>query len=157
MESPDAQAVVSCHPVRGKRWFIAASIGLVLFGSIHVLAVVKALVVEPAAPAEIAYVRAAKELTATLGPFHPTAWGTTLILSSSFSILLWFAGAVNLMTCSAVARAGLLRRLTLLNIITLLALVTVCLAFQFPPPAVVGTAVALLFVISWVRQPSTGS
>lgn len=134
------------------RWFKAGAVTLILFGSVHLLAVYKSLFVAPTDPAEIRADEALRDFKIELGPFHPTGWHTVNILNSSYSALLLYVGILNLIALGPVAAAGRLRALTVVNILFTTILFAICLALQFPPPMVFAFACMLFFTISLVKQ-----
>jgi len=143
--------------VRGGGWFLAATIVLLLFGSVHVLAIYDSLYgkSEPGTP-KARVDEALRAFKLDLGPFHATGFGTVMILNSSYSVLLLYVAILNLATWRCAAAAGRLRRLTVINMLFVALLGGICLAFQFPPPLLFAALALLLFIVSYVRQ-SAGS
>ncbi len=137
---------------RGRKTFIAGSIGLLIFGSVHLLAVYKSFFVPPQTPVEIEADRALRAVKMDLGPFHPTGWHTVNILNSSYSALLLYAGVLNLVAVGPAIAAGRLRTLTRVNIVFVSALLAIVLALQFPPPALFAVIILTLFIASLVQQ-----
>lgn len=137
---------------RGRKMFIAGAITLLIFGSVHLLAVYQSLFVAPTAPAEIEADRALYALKFDMGPFHPTGWHTVNILNSSYSALLLYAGVLNLTAVGPAIAAGRLRRLTVVNIAFVAVLLAIVLALQFPPPALFAATALAFFAISFFRQ-----
>jgi len=140
--------------VRGQHTFAAGAIGLAAVGLVHGLAFASAVFFEPRSEAEAAYRRAAREYHATIGPLEPNAWGGTQILSASYSVLLVQVGVLNLFTMRAIIARGRLRLLTVLNLVFLALQLAVAVAYQFPPPIVLGGVVFVLFAASLWRQTS---
>ncbi|MEK6644277.1 MAG: hypothetical protein AABZ08_10240 [Planctomycetota bacterium] len=138
--------------ISGHRWFKAGAITLILFGSVHLLAVYKSLCTTPTDLQEIRLNEALRAFKMELGPFHPTAWHTLNILNASYSALLLYVGIMNLIALGPVAAAGSLRTLTLVNILFTTILFTICLALQFPPPMVFALACMVFFAVSYVKQ-----
>ena len=145
------------NKTRGRRWFIAGSIALLVFGSVHLLAVYQSLFVPPSTPAEIEADRALAALKMDMGPFHPTGWHTVNILNSSYSALLLYVGVLNLVALGPAIAAGRLRKLTVVNIVFVAILLTIVLALQFPPPALFAAITLVLFAVSWFRQSDAES
>ena len=136
----------------GRRWFKAGAIALIIFGAVHCLAIYKSLVVGPANPAEIELTRNLKAYSTEMGPFKPSAWHTTNLLNTSYSVLLIFAGVINLLSLAPVVAAHKLRPLTLANVIFTFLIAAICLAFQFPPPLIFAGAAWFCFTMSLIRQ-----
>jgi hypothetical protein len=140
---------------RGRRTFIAGAIGLLVFGSVHMIAIYKGLIVGPKTPDEIAIDNAERAFKILdVGPFHTTGWHTMNILSISFSALLLYTGVLNLLVMGPMMAAGRLRKLTAVNIVFVILLMAIILVFQFPPPALFAALTLLFFVWSWMRQGS---
>lgn len=135
----------------GLACFRAGSIVLVVFGCVHLFAIFDMLFVEPTAPMERQFKEIARSISGDFGPFHFTTWGGIVILNSSYSVLLVFAGVLNLIVAQAVSAAGLLRRVALVNGVFAAVLLAICLACQFPPPALFAAVALILFIISTVR------
>ncbi len=140
----------------GRRWFKAGAIVLIIFGAFHQLVVYKSLLVGHETPAEARLTQNLKsfQVPGPMGPFKPTAWHTTNILSNSYSLLLIFAGVINLLTLTPVIAAHKLRPLTLANVIFTFLIAAICLAFQFPPPLLFAGAAWFCFTMSLIRQIS---
>lgn len=138
---------------RGRGMFIAGSIGLLVFGGVHLLAIYKGLVVGPTTPAEVAINAAEKAFKVMdAGPFHATGWHTMNILNCSYSALLLYAGVLNLIAVGPAIAAGRLRILTCVNIIFVALLLGITLVFQFPPPALFAAVTLIFFIVSLVKQ-----
>ena len=142
------------HISPGRRWFKAGAIALVIFGAFHLLAVYKSVVVGPETPAEVELTKNLKAFQMPMGPFKPSAWHTTNILNTSYSVLLIFAGVIDLLALSSVVAAHMLRPLTLANVIFTFLIAAICLAFQFPPPLIFSGATWFCFTMSLIRQIS---
>ncbi len=139
----------------GRRTFMAGAIGLLVFGSVHLLAIYKGLVVGPTTPAEVAINNAEKAFKVLdAGPFHATGWHTMNILNSSYSALLLYAGVLNLIAVGPAVATGRLRKLTMVNIVFVAVLLAITLIFQFPPPGLFAAMTLILFVVSLMRQGS---
>ena len=140
------------HAFPGRRLFMAASIVLIIFGAVHVLAVYKSLVVGPESPAEADADRALRAFSMKMGPFHPTGWHTLNILNASYSVLLIYAGVINLIAVHPAIAAGRLRALTLANVVFVALIAAIPLLLQFPPPLIFAAAAWVLFAFSWLKQ-----
>lgn len=136
---------------RGKSLFVAACIVLLLFSTVHMIPMFMDLFGEPTQPAEIAAKRAMAAVAVDMGPFH-THWGKlNQLLSTSYSALLYFVAAVNLVALPAVVAGGRLRVLAAINALFATLLLVISLCFQFPPPAVFALAAAVLFADAALR------
>lgn len=142
------------HPFPGRRFFLAASIVLILFGAVHVVAIYKSLVAGPETPAEVDADRALRADSLKIGPFHPTGWHTVNILNVNFAVLLIYAGVINLIALRPAIAAGRLKSLTLANIIFVALISAVILGFQFPPPLLLALPALTLFIASYIKQQS---
>lgn len=140
--------------VAGRRAFVAASYLLVCFGAVHMIAVYQGIFTTPTSAPEIAMAKAARAVEVPMGPFRPTAFGGIQILNASYSVLLVYAGLVNLLLVDAAHAAGQLRRLTLINILMAWLLLMITVVFQFPPPMVFAAAVTILYKVSLNQQPT---
>lgn len=139
----------------GRKTFLAGAWGLVLFGGFHLLPVYRSNFVPPENAAEQTVQRALKDLRVKLGPFEPSAWGAVQILNASYSLLLIYAGTINLVVYRAVAAQGRLGMLTACNVGFVGGLIGVALLFQFPPPMLFSAVALLCFVVSLVIQRRT--
>jgi len=125
---------------------------LILFGGVHVLAVYDANFNVPADPKMAEIDRLAKAYTIPMGPCTPTAFGLIQILSVSYSLLLIYAGVLNLLAMGPAMRAGRLRALAMCNILFIALLLGVLVVYQFPPPMLFAGTALVLFGVSWVKQ-----
>ena len=138
--------------MKGKRTFIAGAVWLILFGTVHSLAFVRGLVVEPTEEFEKRFHDAGKAWKIEMGPLQTTALDTMQILSGSYSILLIFAGAMNLTCMSALIAHNALKRATILNIVFISMLLALTIAFRFPPPMVFAGIILFCFCSSLMYQ-----
>jgi hypothetical protein len=136
----------------GRGWFKAGAIGLIVFGAVHLLAVYKGLFRQPTTPQEIAAHEALLALRMDMGPFRPTGWHTTMILNSSYSVLLIFAGALDLLSLNALVAADRLRPLAAVNSLFCGVLFLITAAFQFPPPMLFALACCVFFLVGWFKS-----
>lgn len=141
----------------GRRWFRIASISLIVFGGVHLLAVGKALLVKPSTPQEVDADRALRALSTTIGPLKPSAWHAMQILNASFSVLLIQAGVLNLLRLRISDRAPDLRAVTVANMIFVALLLAITIAFQFPPPMVFAAFALAGFLASLAQQRRAAS
>jgi len=149
------QAAITQRPHPGRSWFKAGAIALIIFGAVHLLAVSKSLAITPTDPVEIDLTARLKAYSVDMGPFKPSAWHTTNILNTSYSVLLIFAGVINLLALSPAVAAQKLRPLTLASVIFTFLIAAICLAFQFPPPLIFAAAAWFCFTMSLIRQVSS--
>lgn len=137
----------------GQRTFVAGSVVLLLFGATHLVAVYKSATTPPATPQEQAMDKALREVVLfSAGPLKTTAHDAMGILSRSYSVLLIFAGMIDLLCWRAMAAAGRLGRLALANLIFTAILAIIPMLAQFPPPAVFGIVASILFFLAWRGQ-----
>ena len=86
-----------------------------------------------------------------MGPFH-THWGRlNQLLSASYSTLLFFVVALNLVALRAIIAHGRLRALAMVNAIFVAILLAISVGAQFPPPAVFALSADVLFVAAAIR------
>jgi len=136
----------------GRRTFVAASVVLILFGMVHLLAVYHSNFLPPSDERTAEIKRLAMEYTQAMGPFSPSAWGGMQILNSSYSVLLIYVGVLNLLALRPARQTGRLRTLTSCNILFVALLLFITILFQFPPPLVFAAVVLILFGASWWKQ-----
>jgi len=141
--------------VPGQRWFLAGTIGQLVFGALHVLAVINAFAGTPAAPELESIYRAMREYRQRFGPLEASVWGAVQLINASFSLLMLQLGVVNLVARRPVAAAGRLGRLALVNLVFSTVLLACALAAQFPPPLILAAVVFVLFLAAWLRSRSS--
>src|SRR5262245_32051384 len=138
----------------GKRLFIAGTIVLALFSAVHMIPMFNDIFGEPTKPDEIEAKRAMAAVVIDMGPFH-TNWAKLhQLLSASYSALLFFVVALNLVGLPAVCAPpphGRLRALALVNVIFVAVLLIIALIYQFPPPGVFALIALILFLGAWIR------
>jgi len=142
-------------PSYRSRAFTTGSIILVAFGAVHLLAVYKALFTEPRAESELLLKAAALAHQDQLGPITITAWDGMMILNSSYSVLLLWIGATNLLVEGAVRRTGSIRRLALQNAAFAAVLTGIDLIWFFPPPLIFSVGALVAFLIASRRGART--
>ena len=135
----------------GKRLFIAGCIVLLLFSAVHMIPMFSDMFVEPTKPAEIEAKRAMAAVVIDMGPFHTNWAKLTQLLSASYSTLLFFVVALNLVALPAIIAQGRLRALAMVNVIFVAILLGIALVYQFPPPAVFALTAEVLFVGAVIR------
>lgn len=135
----------------GRRLFIAGCMVVALFSTVHMIPMFIDLFGEPTQPAEVAATRAMAGVVVDMGPFHTHLGKLHQLLSMSYSTLLFFVVAINLVALPAVVAYGRLRALSMVNAIFAGALLAVSLIEQFPPPAVFALAAGALFAGAAIR------
>jgi hypothetical protein len=140
---------------RGKRLFIAGCITLVIFSAVHMIPMFMSMFVEPTKPAEIEAKRAMAAVAVDIGPFH-THWGNlNQLLSVSYTTLLFFVAALNLVALPAVIAHGRLRAMAMVNVIFVGILLAIAVIYRFPPPGVF-CLIALVFFIGAAIRANAG-
>lgn len=138
----------------GKWQFIAGCITLLLFSTVHMIPMFIDMFVEPTAPAEIEAKRAMASVVVDMGPFHTHKGKLWLLLSASYSTLLYFVVAINLAALPAIIALDRLRFVAYVNAIFTMVLLAISLAYQFPPPAVFALIAAVCFIAALVKARS---
>lgn len=141
----------------GRRWYTAGCVVLLVFATVHAVAALSGLFTTPTDPAELALTDHLKASVQPLGPFRPTAWGLVQILNLSYSLLLYFAGALAWYVRDAAGAAGRLRGVGVLAMVLCVALFALAMAFSFPPPAVFALAGAVCFGVAALRATPASS
>lgn len=137
----------------GRRLFIAGSVTLILFSLVHMIPMFADLFSEPTDPLQIEANRAMAAVAVDIGPFHTHFGKLVHLLSVSYSTLLLFVAAVNLVALPAVVADGRLRALSLVNVIFVGILLSTSIIFRFPPPGVFCLLALVCFVGAVVRAP----
>ncbi|MCI0432744.1 MAG: hypothetical protein L0271_03725 [Gemmatimonadetes bacterium] len=137
---------------RGYRLFAAASVGLGVVAGLHMLGHFAAQ--RDAGSSAIANAMRAHGIDMGLG-LRPSMWDVHTSLSITMSIGLLALALTNL-TIIALAGGvpGLIRRLTLLDLVMVGALVALFATFGLLPPLLTLAAVELLFLASLMQQRS---
>jgi hypothetical protein len=145
--------IVASAPGAGKRLFIAGCVVLLLFSTVHMIPMFYSIFVEPTRPLEIEAKRAMTAVAVDMGPFHTSWFGLNQLLSISYSALLFFVVAINLVALPAVIAAGggRLRALAMVNAIFVGVLFAVAVMEQFPPPGVFTLIAEVFFVGAVIR------
>src|SRR5262245_55469636 len=99
----------------GKRLFIAGCIVLFLFSAVHMIPMLADIFGQPTKPLEIEANRAMAAVAVDVGPFHSNWAKLNQLLSVSYSTLLFFVVALNLVALRPVIAHGRLRALALVN------------------------------------------
>ena len=163
MATPQVDASQGSRPANaasappGKRLFVAGCAVLFLFSAVHMIPMCIAMFVEPTKPAEIEAKRAMAAVAVDIGPFHTTWAGLNMLLSASYSGLLFFVVALNVVALPAVVAHQRLRALATVNAIFAAILLAISLAYQFPPPALFSLIACVLFAGPRPRPTSAPS
>ncbi len=126
----------SMAKIPGKGLFIAGCITLMLFSAVHMIPMFFDLFVEPTKPVEVEAKRAMAAVVVDMGPFHTHLGKLNQLLSVSFSTLLFFIVAIDLVALPAIIAQGRLRAVAVVNAIFVGILLAIAVIFQFPPPGV---------------------
>jgi hypothetical protein len=137
--------------IPGRGLFIAGCITLALFSAVHMIPMFFAIFVEPTKAAEVEANRAMTAVAVDMGPFHTSWAGLNQLLSASYSALLFFVVALNLIALPAVIAHGRLRAMTKVNVIFVGILLAIAMIFQFPPPGVFSLIALAFFIAALVR------
>lgn len=88
-----------------------------------------------------------------IGPFHSDWSQLNLLLSVSYSALLFFVVALNLVALPAVVAHGHLRAMAMVNAIFVALLVATAVIYQFPPPGVFAIVAEVFFIAAMLKAP----
>jgi len=135
----------------GRHLFIAGCSTLLLFSAVHMIPMFFAIFVEPTKPIEVEAKRAMTAVAVDMGPFHTTWAGLSQLLSASYSALLFFVGALNLVALPAIIAHGRLRAMATVNVIFVGILLIIAVIYQFPPPGVFSLIAEVFFIAAMVR------
>jgi hypothetical protein len=144
-------AAAKTPAARGKGPFIAGSITLLLFSAVHMIPMFIAIFIEPTKPAEVEAKRAMTAVAVDMGPFHTTWAGLSQLLSASYSALLFFVVALNLVALPAVIAHGRLRAMATVNVVFVGVLLAIAVIYQFPPPGVFALIAEAFFIAALAR------
>jgi hypothetical protein len=139
------------EPVPGRRLFIAGSITLLVFSVVHMIPMFFDMFVEPTQPLQVEARRAMAAVVVDIGPFRTNLHKLHLLLSASYSTLLFFVAALNLVALPAMVAHRRLPTLAAVNAIFAGILLAIAVAFNFPPPAVFSLGAMLFFIAALVR------
>lgn len=140
------------HRFPGRRSFITGSLILLLFGLVHMVAVMVQAFDPPTDPKMVDLQEAMKACQFQVGPVTSTAWGMAQILNSGYALLLVGVGITGLLVVRPMAMVGRLRAVTVLNIMLTGSLAVVSLLWLFPPPLLFATLALAAFSASLARQ-----
>jgi hypothetical protein len=140
--------------VSGKRMFIAGCFTLLLFSAVHMIPMFADIFTEPSKPAEIEAERAMTAVDVTIGPFHSNWAKLHQLLSISYSALLFFVVALNLVALPAIIAHGRLRAMATVNVIFVGILLATSVIYQFPPPGVFALTAEVFFIAAVIKAGS---
>ena len=131
-------------------WFRAGGVGMIVVGAMHLSGELAPL---PTDPAFVAMREAMRAYTVNIMGVETNPQAIQHDLSLSFSLFSLAVGAIALASAHALAAASpaALRRVSLVHVVALAALVVTNAAFRVPPPAVFYTLVAGLFGMAALR------
>jgi hypothetical protein len=141
----------------GQRLFIAGCITLLLFSAVHMIPMFFFMFVEPTKPVEVEAKRAMAAVTVDMGPFHTSWLGLNRLLSASYSTLLLFVAALNLVALPGVIAHGRLRAMAKVNVIFVGILLALAVIYRFPPPGVFCLIAEVFFIAAMVRARPASS
>lgn len=139
----------------GKGPFVAGCYTLLLFSAVHMIPMFADIFTEPTKPPEVEAKRAMVAVAVDIGPFHSNWAKLNQLLSVSYSALLFFVVAINLVALPAIVAHGRLRATATVNVIFVGIVLSTSVIYQFPPPGVFALIAEAFFVAALVR--ATGS
>ena len=141
----------SAAKIPGKGRFLAGCFTLLLFSAVHMIPMFADIFTEPSKPAEVEAKRAMTAVVVAIGPFHSNWAKLNQLLSVSYSALLFFVVALNLVALPAIIAHGRLRALATVNVIFVGILLSTSVIYQFPPPGVFALIAEVFFIAAMVR------
>jgi hypothetical protein len=135
----------------GKGMFIAGCVTLFLFSAVHMIPMFADIFTEPTKPAEIEAKRAMAAVAVDIGPFHSDWAQLNQLLSVSYSAMLFFVVALNMVALPAIIAYGRLRAMAAVNAIFVGILLYTSVIYQFPPPGVFALTAEVFFIAAVVR------
>ena len=137
----------------GRRLFKAGAVALLILGAVHSISFFQKLL--PANDTEKQLLDLMSSYTFNLmGSFRSMA-GMLRGFSLSFMLAVLGFGVIDLMLSRE--RAGLLKRMALINIIWLAAMTAVSLRYFFIVPTSFLAATLLIFILAWLKLPADGT
>jgi len=134
----------------GRRLFKAGAVALLILGLVHSLSLIRELA--PANDSEKQLIDLMSNYKFNLmGSFRSMA-GMLRGFSASFMLAALGFGVIDLMLSRE--RAGLLKRVALINIIWLAAMTAVSLRYFFIVPTSFLAATLLIFILAWLKLPA---
>lgn len=137
--------------IPGKGMFIAGCVTLLLFSTVHMIPMFADIFTAPTKPAEIEAKRAMTAVDVAIGPFHSNWAKLNQLLSVSYSALLFFVVALNLVALPSIIAHGRLRAMAAINVIFVAILLATSVIYQFPPPGVFALIAEVFFIAAMVR------
>jgi len=131
--------------------FLAGCVTLLLFSAVHMIPMFADIFTEPTKPAEVEAKRAMIAVDVAIGPFHSNWAKLNQLLSVSYSALLFFVVALNLVALPAIIAHGRLRTMAMVNVIFVGILLATSVIYQFPPPGVFALTAEVFFIAAMVR------
>lgn len=135
----------------GKGMFVAGCYTLLLFSAVHMIPMFGDIFVEPSKPVEVEAKRAMTAVDVAIGPFHSNWVKLNQLLSVSYSALLFFVVALNLVALPAIVAHGRLWAMATVNVIFVAILLSTSVIYQFPPPGVFALIAEVFFVSAMVK------
>jgi hypothetical protein len=137
----------------GRRLFKAGAVALLILGAVHSISFFQKLL--PANDTEKQLLDLMSSYTFNLmGSFRSMA-GMLRGFSVSFMLAALGFGVIDLMLSRE--RAGLLKRVALINIIWLAAMTAVSLRYFFIVPTSFLATTLLIFILAWLKLPADGT
>jgi hypothetical protein len=137
----------------GRRLFKAGAVALLILGLVHSFSLIRELA--PANDSEKQLIDLMSNYKFNLmGSFRSMA-GMLRGFSASFMLAALGFGVIDLMLSRE--RAGLLKRVALINIIWLAAMTAVSLRYFFIVPTSFLAATLLIFILAWLKLPADGT
>jgi hypothetical protein len=130
---------------------------LIVFSAVHMIPMLMAMFIEPTKPLEVEAKRAMAAVIVDIGPFQTDWRMLNHLLSASYSALLFFVAALNLVALPAAIAFGgdRFRGLAMVNVIFVGLLLAISLACRFPPPAVFCVIAEAFFIAALVKAQPT--
>jgi hypothetical protein len=122
-----------------------------LFSAVHVVQMLVDNLREATNPAEIEARRAMAAVAVDIGPFHTHMGKLFQLLGASYSTLLFFVAALNLVALPAIVAHGRLRAMAMANAIFVGILLAIAVIYQFPPPGVFSLVALMFFIAALVK------
>lgn len=139
--------------MRGGRWIRAGAVGLLVVAVLHAVGHFSG---GPADPAAAALEKTMRDYRFEIMGMHPSAHDITQSLSLTMTVMLLFAGTIDLALFGAVATdPRAMRRLALINAVGVAVLAALFAYYRIPPPCATLAVVGVLFTIGLVRTPKT--
>jgi hypothetical protein len=139
--------------MRGGRWIRAGAIGLLVVAVLHAVGHFSG---GPADPAVAALEKSMRDYRFEIMGMHPSMHDIAQSLSLTMTVMLLFAGTIDLALFGAITtNPRAMRRLALINALGVAVLVGLFAYYRIPPPCVTLAVVGILFTIGLARTPKT--